>query len=70
MLRKGAVAATILECNFVNPICVDDSHGGVTGNRVLAIHVVMIQLDLKAEGLQRHVFKKYAVPLLIRGKTI
>jgi len=66
VVREGTAATTILECNFVNPICVNNSQGGVAWKRVFTIHSAVVQLNFKTEGLQRHLVEKSSIPFLIR----
>ena len=50
MLRNGPLTATVLNCNLVYSIRMEDQHIRVARNRVLAAHTGVVELDLKSQG--------------------
>ena len=45
-------ASTVLNCHFVNPICVHDEKGGMTGNGAFAKHAGVVKLYFQAKGFE------------------
>ena len=56
MWRDRSAAIAIPKCNFMNAIRVDDDHGSVAWDRILAESSV-VELDYQAQRLQRHLFE-------------
>jgi len=44
VLFDSTRASAVLDRHFVNPICVHDEKGGVTGNGAFAIHAGVVKL--------------------------
>ena len=42
----------VLDCHFMNPICVYDEEGGMAGNGVVAKHAHVVKLDFQAERFE------------------
>jgi hypothetical protein len=57
MLGGRAIAAAILERNFVHAIGVDDNQRALARYGILAVHVGVVELDFEAKRLQRYSLK-------------
>ena len=52
--RNSARAVTVLDGHFMNPICVYDEEGGMTGDGIFAKHTAVVELDFQAKGFERN----------------
>ena len=50
MLRNGPLTVTVLNCNLVYSIRMEDQHIRMARGRVLAAHTGVVELDLKSQG--------------------
>jgi hypothetical protein len=50
MLRNGLLTATVLNCDLVNSIRMENQHIHMARNWVVAVHTGMVKLDLKSQG--------------------
>ena len=50
MLRNGPLTVTVLNCDLVNSIRMENQHICVARYRLLAVHTGMVKLDLKSQG--------------------
>lgn len=64
MVWNGVQASTVLNCNRVYAIRMENEHIGMTWDRVLAEHAGVVQLHCESDGFERNSEKFGAGPLL------
>ena len=64
VLWDSTGAAAVLDCHFMNPVCVHDKEGGVAGNGAWAKHACVVKLNFQAEGFEGDFNELRTRPLL------
>lgn len=64
VVRYASRAATVQNVDFVDSIRMQDQHGGVSWDRVLAKHAAVVQLELEPKRLEGGAYEALPVPFL------